>query len=187
MKHQCATRLVARLALVTLSTVLVASAFLRGSYLLGFGCGMIYVAITVGLLWLLARSVVLTERPSLVRAAAITALSLPVAFAMAYPASINPDVQHFINKHATDRAARKELIALFASDPAYSELSISTAHLKVVNITIRGSLNDWSDLYRLRTRIAGECRVLNHCPLHWDVTLREPAQRIEGLDSELWR
>jgi len=181
-----ATRLVARLLFATFGVVLIAIAFQRGNYLLGVWCGVAYVAIAVGLLGLLAGSFMLTAEPSLVRTAFVCALSLPVGFAMAYPASINSDVQVFIDKQATDRAARRELAAVFASDPACGDLSVSTTHLKVVNVTIHGSLHDRSDLDRLRDRIASQCHVVKDCPLHWDVLLRKTAQRIDGLDSELF-
>src|SRR5437764_2100047 len=135
-----AKRRVTRLALAVLGAAVVVAAYLRGDYLLGWDCGLVYAGIAAGLLSLLARSLVLTERPSPLRAAAIAALSLPLPYALAYPASINPGVQHFIDKQATDRAARAELAAVFASDPAYRDLSVSTVHVKVVNVTIRGSL-----------------------------------------------
>lgn len=182
-----ATRLVAWLAFAAVSAVLIPAAFLWGNHLLGLESGILYVVVTAGLLWLFARSFATPGRPSLWRAAAILAVSLPVGFVMADPAAVNPDVRHFIDKQATDRAARQELGAVFASDPAYGDLSISTTHLKAVNVTIRGSLNGRPDLDRLRARIVGECPVVDRCALHWDVTLRESGQRIDGLDSELFR
>jgi hypothetical protein len=162
-------------------------AFLRGDHLLGFEYGVTYAFIAVGLLWFLARALVLPERPSLVGAAAVVVFALPVGFVMAFPASVNPDVQRFINKQADDRAARQELAAVFASDTAFRDLSVSTTHLKIVNVTVRGPLPGRPDLDRLRARIAGECRVLKRCPLHWDVTLRDSGQRVEGLDSDLFK
>jgi hypothetical protein len=185
--NRSAVRLTARLVFLALGAVLCTVAFRRGNHLLGPETGVAYLAVTAGVLWILARSFLLTERPSLVRAAVIAALSVPVGFAMGFPASINPDVQVFINKQATDRAARAELAAVFASDPAFGGLSISTTHLKVVNVTIHGTLKNHPDLSRLRDRIESKCHVVKLCPLHWDVTLREPGQRIVGLDSELFK
>lgn len=180
-------RLVTRVFFATFSIVLISISFLRGSYLLGLEFGLTYTGIAAGLLWLVARSLILSDRPQLVRSAVIAAVSLPVGFALAFPAAINPDIRHFIDKQAIDRAARRELAAVFASDPSYRRLSISTRHLKVVNVTIHGSLNDHSDLDRLRHRIASECPVLKQCPLHWEVMLLKPAQRIDGVDSELFQ
>src|SRR5687767_7837098 len=107
------SRLIARLVFAAFSVALIAIAFLRGNYLLGIEFGVMYAVIGFGVSWYLARSLVLTEKPSLIRAAAIVVLSLPLAIVMADPAAINPDVQVFIDKQATDRAARRELRALF--------------------------------------------------------------------------
>jgi len=181
-----ATRPLALLGFATFGAALILTAFLRGNYLLGLGCGAAYVAITVGILWLLARTLLLTKKPSIARATLVAALSIPVGFAMAYPASINPDVQIGIDRQATDREARKELAAVFGSDPAFTDLSISTMLLKVVNVTIHGSMNTRSGLDRLRDRIASECAAVHRCILHWDVALRDPAQRLDGLDSDLF-
>jgi hypothetical protein len=175
-----------RLVYVTFGVVLSAIAFLRGNYLFGPGCGVAYVAITAGVLWIFARSFTRTEKPSLVRAAVVAALSVPVGFAMGYPASINDDVQIVIDEQATDRAVRAELAAVFASDPAFGDLSTSTAHLKVVNVTIHGTLSSRADLSRLRDRIKNDCHAVKLFPLHWGVILRKSAQRIDGLDSDLF-
>jgi hypothetical protein len=154
--------------------------FFRGSYLLGTDCGVMYAAITLGIMLLLARS----RTP--VRAAVVAALSLPAGFAMAWPASINRDVQHFINLHAIDRAARTELAVVFASDPAYQHLSTSSVRLKVINVTIQGSLGTHSDLDQLRSRIVRECPALGTCNLYSEIALRKSEQRVEGLDRDLF-
>jgi hypothetical protein len=183
-----ALRRVTRILFAAVGIALSAVAFLRGNYLFGPAWGVSYVAVTVGLLWLLARSLTPAGNRSLVRGAVVIALSLAVGFVMASPASINPDLQYLIDKLAVDRAARAELAAVFASDPAYRGLSVSTVHLKPVNVTVRGTLGTRSDLDRLRARVIAECPALMQggCVLHWDVSLRDPAQRINGLDSELF-
>jgi hypothetical protein len=183
-----ASQRVARILFAAVGIALSAVAFLRGNYLLGTAWGVLYAATTLGLLWLLARSLASGRSLLLVRVALATALSLAVGFMMAWPASVNPDVQHFIDKQAVDRAARADLATVFASDPAYRGLSVSTFHLKPVNVTVRGTLGTRSDLDRLRARIVAECPALTRggCVLHWDVTVRDPAQRIHGLDSELF-
>ncbi len=179
--------MVTGLLLGALAAALAPVAFLRGDYLLGFGYGVTYALVAVGLVWFLARCLVLPDRPSPVGAAAVIVLSLPLGYVMAFPASVNPDVRHFIHQQADDRAARQELAAVFASDPAFRDLSVSTTHLKVVNVTVRGPLPGRPDLDRLRARVAGECPVLRRCPLHWDVTLRAAGQRVEGPDPELFK
>ena len=181
-----ATRAIARLVFAALSVVLIAVAFLRGNYLLGADFGVAFAGIAAFFLWLFGRFLVMTEEPSLLGAALVVVVSIPVGYVMTYPATINPDVQHFINKQADDRTARAELRAVFASDRAFRRLWISTVHVKVVNVTIHGSLNDRSELDRLRERIAAQCDVGKRCPLHWDVVPRESGERIKGLDHELF-
>jgi hypothetical protein len=181
-----ASRPVAWILFAAAGVALSAVAFLRGNYLLGPEWGVLYGAVTLALLRLFVLSLTPAKSPSPVRVAAVTALSLALGFVMAWPASVNPDVQHFIDKHSMDRAARAELAAVFAVDPAYRDLMVSTVHLKVVNVTVRGSLGTRSDLDRLRARIITECPAVGGCVLHWDVTLRDPAQRINGLDSQLF-
>lgn len=163
------------------SVALCVAAFLRGNYLLGPSCGVTYAAISVGLLWLLVGS----RTP--VRGAAVAVLSLAAGGMMAFPASINPSMQYFIDKQAADRVARTELAAVFGSDPAFRELSTSSVQLKVVNVTIRGSLDTRSDLNRLRSRIAAECPTLGGCFLHWDLIFRDSGQRLSGLDRNLFQ
>ena len=160
-----ATRPVARVLLGTAGVAMCIAAFLRGNHLLGLWCGVIYVALTLGLLWLFTRS------RTFMRAATLAALSLAAGFVMAWPGSINSGVQIFIDKQAVDRTARAELAAVFASDPAYRDLSVSSAHLKVVNVTVQGALGTRADLDRLRSQIVSECPALGECILHWEVTL----------------
>jgi hypothetical protein len=182
-----ATRTDARLVFAAIAAAAVAVAFLWGDYLLGFVVGILYAALTGALLGLFARSLLLTEKPSLVGAVVAIALSLPLAVLMARPTAAIPDLNHFIAQQADGRAASKELAAVFASDPAYGRLSVSTAWGgKVADVTVRGRLNDHPDLVRLRSRIFGECPMLENCYLSWDITLREPAQRVKGYDYELY-
>ncbi len=181
-----ARRLAMRVAFAAFSVVLIAMAYLRGNYLFGWGGGVAYMVITAGMLGLFARSFVLTDKPSLIRPLVVGLLSLPIGFAMASPASLNSDVQIVIDRQAVDREARAELAAVLGSDPAYSNLSVSTRQLKVLNVTIRGSLDYRREIDQLRSRIAVECPILRYCPLHWDVMLRKSQERIEGPDSELF-
>jgi hypothetical protein len=183
-----AARLGKRLLFVAVSVALCVVAFLRGNYLLGLEWGVLYVVATLAVLRLLFLALTPPRGPSFVGVAGVTALSLTLAYVMAWPASISPDVQHFINKQAIDRTARGELAAVFASDPAYRDLAVWTVHLKPVNVTIRGTLGTRSDLDRLRARVFGECPTFTRggCVLHWDVSLHDSAQRINGLDSELF-
>jgi hypothetical protein len=181
------SRSAARLLFAAVGVAVVMAAFLRGNYLLGLGCGIVYAAIALALLWLLARARTPAGDVSVARVVFVMLFALPVGYALAFPASLNPAVQVFIDKQATDRRARAELAAVFASDAAYRDLSVSSVHLKVVNITVRGSMASRSDLQRLRSRIGGECPALGECFLHWDVVLRDTGERVSGLDRDLFQ
>jgi hypothetical protein len=154
------------------------AAYLRGDWLLGPLCGAVYGA--TGLLF-----VRLLARCRFPARAALLAGALPLGYAMAFPAAINPDMQVFIDKQAVDRAVRRELAAVFASDPAFRRLSVRTDHLKVVNVLIGGSLPSRVEFRRLRDRVAAECPTAGGCPLHWDVTLDDSGERFRGLNREL--
>ncbi len=181
------SRPIMRLLFVAVAIVVVVGAYLRGEYLLGVGCGIAYAAITLALVWLVSQARTPAGRVSVIRVLFMMLFVLPVGYAMAFPASLNSDVQVFINKQATERRARAELAAVFASDPAYRDLSVSSVHLKVVNLTIRGSLGARADLERLRSRITAECPALVECFLHWEVTLRDTGQRVDGLDRDVFQ
>lgn len=157
------------------------AAYFRGDYLLGPGCGALYVGVSLGLLWLLARS------RSKLQAACMAVLTLACAFAMVWPASINPWVQVGIDEHAVERAARTELGAVLASDPAYRHLSVSSVKLKVVNISVRGTLSTRADFGRLQARLPRECPALGKCVLEWDVAFRDSSPRVAGFDRDLFR
>ncbi len=182
-----ATRIAGRLGFLALSLSVGTVSFFLGNYLLGLPGGVAYVLIAVCLLGLLASSTVLTDKPSRVKAALVIALSIPVGYFMINPAALSPDVQHIIDMHATDRQMRRELAKVFAGDPGFRNLSISTTHLKAVNIDIRGILTDRADLDRLRQRITTECPAVSLRTLHWDVFLSNTAQRLTGLDPDLFK
>ncbi len=171
------------------SIALVVVAFLRGNYLLGFATGVVYAIIAAGFAWLLyllARAFTQMGIKALVAALFVILLAIPVGYVLTFPAAINPDIQYFIDDQATDRTVRAELKRVFKSDPAFSGLSISTIHVKVVNVTIHGRLPTRSDLERLRERILTECPTLPRCPLHWDIQLRDSGERLVDLDDALF-
>jgi hypothetical protein len=95
-------------------------------------------------------------------------------------------MQVFINKQAEDRAARSELANVFASDAAFQNLSVSTVHLKVVNVTITGPLPRRGDLDRLRERIFRNCPAVHSRTLHWEIRIESSGERVDGLDSDLF-
>ena len=165
---------------------LATGAFLRGNFLLGTVYGITSALIAAAIVWMFAESVSRDGGPSIPGMIAVGVFALSVGIVLAFPAAINSDVQHFIDKQATDRTVRGELNQVFASDTAFSDLSISTIHVKVVNVTISGELPSRNDLLRLRQRIFRECPTLKFCPLHWDVRLRDTNDHVNGVDRELF-
>lgn len=177
-------RQLVRWGVLTIAAVVVA--FLRGNHLFGVTVGVVYASGAAGLVWLLARTLTSTDRVSVLRVVLWTLFALPVALAMAFPAFFNEDVQGGIDQQATDRLVRAELAAMFASDPAYADLSVSSVHRKVVCITVRGSVNTRADVERLRSRITKASQAIDRCVLRWDVTLRDTGKRVDGSDQELF-
>ncbi|QDU45177.1 hypothetical protein Mal52_36670 [Symmachiella dynata] len=175
-----------RLAFALAGVALISVAFLRGNYLLGLGCGIAYVFVTTAAIWLFAQSLARKQRASRICAITIAILSVPIGLVMAFPAAINSDIQYFIDSQATDRTVRAELKQVFASDPVFSNLSLSTRHLKALNVTISGTLPTRNDLERLRNRILTECPTLKRCALHWNLTLHDSGHRIDSPDRELF-
>lgn len=182
-----ASRPIARAVFAVVVVSAIIGAFLRGNYLFGLGRGIVYACLASTLVWLLVRSRTSTGRVSAVRTGLVVAFALPVAYAMAFPASVSPGMQSFIDAQARDRQLRAELTAVFASDPAFRDLRVSSVHRKVINVTVWGSLGTRADLDRLRVRIASECPVLSSCVLHWDVSLRDAQERLSGLDRAVFQ
>ena len=179
------SKTVARIVNTLVGVALSAAAFFRGHFLLGFVVGVIYLVIGLLMTGLFVRTLTTVGYARYLRLVVVATLSLALGFAMAFPATINPDMQYFINDHATDRAARTELALVFASDPSFRDLSVSTTRLKSVNIELRGSLGSRPALDLLQARIREECPTVAMCVLHWNVTLRDSDARITRPESEL--
>lgn len=151
------------------ATVAVGIAFLRGSYFLGAEVGGCYALLTAGVLWLLASWSRHDGEFHRKRAVLGVAFASPIAFALAFPAVINSDVQHFIDLQATDRAVTAEIRRVLRSDPAYAGLSVSTERRKVINVTVRGQVHRMADAGLLKNRVRSECPTLDQCSLHWEI------------------
>ncbi len=167
---------------VVVGLLLAIAAYCRGQYLLGFPAGILYGIVVFGVVWLLARSV--HRKPLSVQAVVFALILTPIVSILAFPATINPDVRHFIRKQETDRTLRAEIDRVIHSHPDFGELSVKTTHLKVVNITIKGTFRDHNALRQFRHRILSECPTLKLCPLHWDVRIQDDV--IQGLDLQLF-
>ncbi|QDU58586.1 hypothetical protein Pan181_48250 [Aeoliella mucimassa] len=155
----------------------VLAAYSRGNYLHGSGGATLYVFVALLMTLLFARAVWRkpVERVWLVL---LTVFAIPVSLAFAYPALINPQCQYFIDQQATEHQARQELAALFADDPAFSNLGVSTVQVKGVNVMITGSVPTESDLERLMCRVQEECDCYEMCGILWEVKVDKERESL---------
>ena len=169
---------VARLLFGLAAAAVAVAAFLRGNYLLGLGWGILYGCITLALFSLLARS--RTPAGSVARWGSWWLL--PCRRVCDGVPGVHQPGRADLHQQAGDRPrGAGELAGVFASDPAYRDLSVSSVHVKVVNIRVHGSLGTRSDLDRLRSRIAEECPALRRVPPplgRYSPGLRATADRV---------
>lgn len=161
-------------------------AFARGDYLLGWQTGLFYAIAIVEFFWLIVRR---TETPTIasrVGKIVLCLLAIPMVYGMAFPASINSDVQVIIDKQQLDRDVRTDAKSIITRDQRFSDLSVSSVHLKVVNITISGNMQREADLHEFRTQLVQESEAIRKCNLHWDITIDDSGQAIQGLDRDLF-
>ena len=70
--------------------------------------------------------------------------------------------------------SQQMLARLFDSDPAFGQIYVSTSHLKVVNVTIRGTLQNKSDFDRLRHVLETRRSCADHCTGTFSFVTRGP-------------
>lgn len=148
------------------------AAFSRGNDLLGASADITYAVVALMIAALFARALRVTPVPRF-RIAFLILFSIPVCVAFAFPTYINSDVQIFVDKQAEDRAARSELASVFAEDPAFSDLSISTTHLKIVNVEIYGTVPAKADRDSLQQLVFERCGFVENCFVHWRIRVRD--------------
>ena len=153
----------------------VLAAFSRGNHLLGTGAGITYAVVALMIMTLFARPVRTTPVPRF-RIAILVLFSIPVCLAFAFPTHINSDLQNAVDKQTEDRVARSELHAIFSVDPAFSDLSISTAHSKIVNVEIYGTVPEKMDLDRLQQLVFERCGFVEHCCVRWRILVRNDSK-----------
>lgn len=175
-----------RLASVVVVASLSVVAFLRGNHLLGMEAGIMFALVTGGALWLFVKTFARDGKISFARLVATSLLIGFVAFAIAFPAKVNSDLQHFIDKQATDRAARVEVRQVIESDNTFGSLSVATTRYKWVLVTVSGVMPTRDDFNRLRTRLIEDCPTLKTCTLEWHIRLHDSNENVDGFDHELF-
>ncbi len=155
------------------------AAFARGNYLLGQVAGIAYALVAFGISIFITSE--LSQRATAPghRTFCITATVL-VSLALSFPAFISSDIQISLEQHAVDRAARTELNLLFASDPRFADLHVSTNQLKVINVTISGSVENSEAFDLLHSRLLDRAEHFSDCILHWSILDRSSSASIDG-------
>lgn len=148
------------------------AAYQRGSYLLGRSVGITYAAVALMIIALFARAI--RETPVRKhRIAFLTLFLIPVCAAFAFPSQLNPEIQVDVDKQARARLAHNELYAVFADDPAFSDLSISTTHYKTVNVEVHGMVTSKADLGRVQQLVYERCEFVESCLVRWQVSVHD--------------
>jgi hypothetical protein len=174
--------LTAMLLAVALLAVIIA-AFVRGNQLLGVGVGVIYAIVALMMALITIRALLQRPLPK-IRIAVHALFAIPVAFAFAFPASINPDVQIFVDKLALERTARSELAVVFNSDSAFASVYVSVVQFKCVNVNISGSVQTKRDLLRLQSRILENCQSIDRCCVNWRIYVADDSIFYAARDDE---
>lgn len=159
-------------------------AYARGDYLLGWDVGIAYALVAVAVALCVVSAGLRRPTAPWPFAFAIAG-AVVVGLVLFYPASVNSDVDIFIQKQADDRSVRSELYALFESDPQYSGLSLTTWHAKVVVATVSGVVQDLDVVDELATHLKV---VSKHHPMvvvDWELTCRDSGRTIDT--SDWWR
>lgn len=126
--------------------------FLRGNYLSGFRAGVAsaLVSMAVVILALNAASQCTQSRWKL---RFYIALAIFVGLAVSFPSLINPKVRYGIEAHAADRSVQTELNSIFESDQRFDDLSTKSQHLKVVVVTVSGTIDNMDSFGDLQDHV----------------------------------
>jgi hypothetical protein len=147
--------------------------------------GIMYAVIATSIALLFVRRLSQTPLRRL-HVCLLSAFAIPVSLALAFPVSLNSDNQYFVNKQTEDRNARRELTKLFATDPAFRDIRVTTSYLKLLDVGIHSSVPTKPDLERLRTRLAAECDFVQACYVHLHIyVLDESRTYTENVEKGL--
>jgi len=157
------------------------TAYSRGHYLLGWQVGAFYSLFTFLLLTQGTRYFFQSPLPKL-RIAILAITCIPLACVMAFPSYFVPNAGYLINDHRTDQDGRTELAAVFASDPAFKQIQVTTFRTRIVGFKISGKIPTKNDLKRLRTLIH-DCENTNY--VSWNIYVIDESKTYNELkDSD---
>ena len=157
------------------------AAFARGKYLLGWDAGVVYAVVSIGFIVPLMRAEQ-GPRPALWQRTFSVISAVVVGVVIFFPTLVISDVEIFVQKQATDRAVRADLQTLFTSNPQYSELSVTTQHLKTVVVMVFGTVENCD----LIDNLAGDLKTVSQrqalAVVQWEVTCRDTNATISSND-----
>lgn len=166
--------------------ILVATAFLRGNYLLGVVCGTLYAVVMAAVLWLALKRQHGDSWLAKLQMQSRRVFAAIVVFVMICPTMVSPRLQFEIEELQLVRTIQREFKQVSTRDVEFSKLAISTKRSKGLNVTISGTMPSKQQLHRLRSRIADDCPVIESCPIHWRIRFQNTSEDIDVSDWELF-
>ena len=157
--------------------------FLRGHYLLGPFVGVVFAIMTLSIAVIGYRNLCL-QTPTRSAVALFSVFAIACTAIMFTPASFSPDVQHSINKYRDDRNAQTELAALLGANQDYRDIRIETEQLKVVFVSVRGTVSDSGVIARLLTELS-RLEFVRYRSLHGRVIARDTGAIHEFSNDDL--
>lgn len=146
------------------------AAYARGAWLFGSAIAVVYAVISLFTVGLLGQAILKAEDSGSQVVSRAVFLAF-VSFVLAFPALINPQVQHFIELQNTDRHIRNELSKVLNGDPAFRSVAIATLKRKCVCVEISGSVPSGDDYTRLRSQVSSQCPTVANVLIDWDVEI----------------
>lgn len=166
--------------------ILAATAYLRGNYLLGVVCGMLYAVIMAAVVWLVVKRQHGDSWLAKLQTQLRIVFAAIVVFVMIFPTIVSPRLQFEIEELQLVRTIQREFKQVSTRDVEFSTLVISTKRSKGLNVTISGTMPSKQQLHRLRSRIADDCPVIESCPIHWRIRFQNTSEDIDVSDWELF-
>jgi len=153
------------------STAIMLVLFFRGQHLLGQSTGILYATIVFAIALIGYRNLYVQAPSSIVIVLYSIFATVSVAI-MFSPATFSPDVQRFIDKQATDRNVRAELTTLIGANTDYTDIVIETKHLKVVFVSISGTVPSRPAIDQLLADLS-RLEFVRYCSLRGRVIARD--------------
>ncbi|TWT56406.1 hypothetical protein CA85_42190 [Allorhodopirellula solitaria] len=156
---------------------------LRGHYLLGPSVGITFAFMTLAIAVIGYRYLCI-QTPTRTGVVMFSIFAMTCTAIMFTPATFSPDVQHFINKYKNDRTARRELATLLEENADYRDIRFETEQLKVVFVSIRGTVPNGGVIDSLLADLS-RLDFVRYCSLDGRLTARDTGAVHEFSDDHL--